>query len=91
MSAWDKMQSVAKAVGSKVEEVSDAAQSSAHDVAAKSASAAFARALDALDEAVGQIRRRRPSYEVTVQVTIGPVSLGVTLPGDGVARTEVGA
>lgn len=84
MSVWEgittKVSDAAGVARDKAFEVSDAAQLAAQAAAANSASAAFARALDALDEAVGQIRMRRPTYEVTVQVTIGPVSLSVTVP-----------
>lgn len=53
----------------------------AKKIASDAAQTSMSTALTSLAEAVRMVAESQPDYSVTVQVTCGPVSLSVTVPG----------
>lgn len=59
----------------------EAVQEKAAEAGQLAALGALGKALDVLDLAVRTVKERGPAYEITLEVSAGPVALSVTIPG----------
>lgn len=84
---WDQLAQRANAWATgKAADAAGAVQEKATEAGQAAALAALGKALDALDHAVRAVKDRGPAYEITLEISAGPVSLSVTIPrseGDG--------
>ena len=82
--SWDRWAQRANAWATgKAADAAGVVQEKATEAGQAAALAALGKALDALDHAVRAVKDRGPAYEITLEISAGPISLSVTVPAAG--------